>query len=235
MNKGSLILIPTMLGEGMRPEDFLGRHVFDRIKGVKYFLVENEKNARRFLKMMFPDVALQELELEILNKKTHPEEIKNLLLPVFQGNDIGLLSDAGCPGIADPGGLAVSAAHHLDIRVEPLVGPSSILLALIASGMNGQNFAFNGYLPIDKSERKKALIELERKSQHGQTQLFMETPYRNMALLEDVLKTLKGSTKLCIACELTLPGEQIKTQTVSEWRTSKINLNKRPCIFGIGG
>ncbi|MFN3917764.1 MAG: SAM-dependent methyltransferase [Flavobacteriales bacterium] len=234
MKSGNLILIPNLLGDETEPKDFLGENVFKKIKELKYFIVENEKVARRFLKKMELNSVLQDLTLQTLNKHTHPEQIKELLFPALKGENIGLLSDAGCPCIADPGALAVIAAHNLGIRVEPLVGPSSILLALISSGINGQNFAFNGYLPIDKTERKKTILELERRAHTGQTQLFMETPYRNMVLLEELLKTLKSSTQLSIACNLTLTDEYINSLSVGEWKKTKISLNKKPCVFVIG-
>ena len=173
-----------------------------------------------------------ELRLFPLNKFTAPSEIPTYLQPCDQGISVGLISDAGCPGVADPGAEVVRLAHQNSIEVVPLVGPSSILLAMMASGMNGQNFAFNGYLPIDKNERKTKLKQLEKRSfEEQQAQLFIETPYRNQKLLEDMCRILHQNTRICLAIDLTLQTEYIKTQKVSQWKTTKIEFHKRPTLF----
>lgn len=160
------------------------------------------------------------------------EELNSFLDPIYEGYNIGLISDAGCPGVADPGSDIIKIAHQSNIRVVPLVGPSSILLAIMSSGLNGQNFAFNGYLPIDRADKKNKIKELEKTSQQkNQSQIFIETPYRNNKMLEDLTKTLSGDTKLCIACDITLSTEYIKTLSVNEWKKNKINIDKKPAIF----
>jgi 16S rRNA (cytidine1402-2'-O)-methyltransferase len=168
----------------------------------------------------------------MINKFTLDEELNSFLDPIYKGYNIGLISDAGCPGVADPGSDIIKIAHQSNIRVVPLVGPSSILLAIMSSGLNGQNFAFNGYLPIDRADKKNKIKELEKTSQQkNQSQIFIETPYRNNKMLEDLTKTLSGDTKLCIACDITLSTEYIKTLSVNEWEKNKINIDKKPAIF----
>jgi 16S rRNA (cytidine1402-2'-O)-methyltransferase len=168
----------------------------------------------------------------LINKFTLAEELNSFLDPIYEGYNIGLISDAGCPGVADPGSDIIKIAHQSDIRVVPLVGPSSILLAIMSSGLNGQNFAFNGYLPIDRADKKNKIKELEKTSQQkNQSQIFIETPYRNNKMLEDLTKTLSGDTNLCIACDITLSTEYIKTLSVNEWKKNKINIDKKPAIF----
>ena len=160
------------------------------------------------------------------------EELNSFLNPIYEGYNIGLISDAGCPGVADPGSDIIKIAHQSNIKVVPLVGPSSILLAIMSSGLNGQNFAFNGYLPIDRADKKNKIKELEKTSQQkNQSQIFIETPYRNNKMLEDLTKTLSGDTNLCIACDITLSTEYIKTLSVNEWKKNKINIDKKPAIF----
>ncbi len=227
----TLYLIPSSLGENFQSDAFPNQ-IKSIIEKLDYFIVENEKEARRFIKKITPDKKQSALKLFSLNKHTSAEEIATYLNPCLEGNDMGLISDAGCPGIADPGAVIVQKAYPLNIKVKPLVGPSSILLAMMGSGLNGQNFAFNGYLPIDKIERKKAIKNLENKSQKcDQSQIFMETPYRNEKLLKDLKKTLDWETKLCIAYELTQPDEFIKTMTVREWKQKKLHFHKKPAIF----
>jgi 16S rRNA (cytidine1402-2'-O)-methyltransferase len=168
----------------------------------------------------------------LINKFTLAEELNSFLDPIYEGYNIGLISDAGCPGVADPGSDIIKIAHQSNIKVVPLVGPSSILLAIMSSGLNGQNFAFNGYLPIDRVDKKNKIKELEKTSQQkNQSQIFIETPYRNNKMLEDLTKTLSGDTKLCIACDITLSTEYIKTLSVNEWKKNKINIDKKPAIF----
>lgn len=228
---GRLHLIPTTLGDN-NPMDVLPITVKKTIENLNTFIVENEKTARRFIKKITPDKNQAKLNLFLLNKYSDPSEFPNFLNGCLEGNDIGLLSEAGCPAIADPGADIVKIAHEKNIKVIPLVGPSSILLALMASGMNGQSFAFNGYLPIDKGQRKSELQKLERLSyQQKQSQLFIETPYRNNAMLEDICKVLNDNTLVCVACDITLPTEFIKTKPVKDWKKNSANLHKRPALF----
>tara|TARA_B100000767_G_C19778141_1_gene543972 strand:- start:9631 stop:10374 length:744 start_codon:yes stop_codon:yes gene_type:complete len=230
-NQGILYLIPSPLGENA-PMEVLPLTVRKVIEDIDHFIVENEKDARRFIKRICPRKDQGSLHLYTLNKFTSPEEILTYLDPIKEGGSMGVISDAGCPGIADPGAEIVKMAHRKNLIVRPLVGPSSILLALISSGLNGQNFAFNGYLPIDKLKRKKDIKSLEKKSfDYNQSQLFIETPYRNDQLFSDLLKTLDRNTEVCIACDLTLPTEYIKTHSIREWKKLKISLHKRPAIF----
>lgn len=228
---GKLYLIPTRLGDNP-PLEVLPISVKKIVELVDDYIVENEKTARRFIKKIDSRKSQNILNFKILNKYTQREEIEDFLDPCKAGKSMGLLSEAGCPGIADPGADIVKLAHENNIRVVPMVGPSSILLAMMASGMNGQSFTFNGYIPIDKSERKASLKRLERlSSELNQSQILIETPYRNNKILDDICHTLHGNTRVCVACDLTLPTEYIKTQTVSEWKKTKIDLHKRPAIF----
>ncbi|MDG5491685.1 SAM-dependent methyltransferase [Psychroserpens sp. SPM9] len=230
---GKLYLIPTRLGDNP-PLEVLPISVKKVIELVDDYIVENEKTARRFIKKVVSRKQQSGLHFELLNKYTQPEEIQHFLDACKKGKPMGLLSEAGCPGIADPGADIVRLAHENHIQVVPLVGPSSIVLALMSSGMNGQSFAFNGYIPIDKSERKATLKRLERLSfEQNQTQLFIETPYRNQKILDDICATLHPNTRVCIACDITLPTEYIKTQTVKDWKHTNIDLHKRPAIFVI--
>ncbi|WP_047245140.1 SAM-dependent methyltransferase [Maribacter thermophilus] len=231
LKQGKLYLIPTTLGE-IPPLEVLPISIKRAIEEINHYVVENEKTARHFIKKISPRKSQPSLHLFTLNKFTEASELPNFLIPCSEGHDIGILSEAGCPGIADPGAAVVKIAHEKNIQVVPLVGPSSIILALMASGLNGQNFAFNGYLPIDSSDRKKEIKKLERKSrEENQSQIFIETPYRNNKLLEDLQKTLAGNTRICVACDLTLPTEYIKTKNAANWKNEKIDLHKRPAIF----
>lgn len=228
---GKLYLIPTTLGE-MNPEDVLPQTVKRAIDFIDDYIVENEKTARKFIKSVHPEKVQASLLISTLNKHTETAEFNKMIQPCLQGKNIGLMSEAGCPGVADPGAVIVKIAHEKGIQVVPLVGPSSILLAMMGSGMNGQSFAFNGYLPIDKSEKKAALKNFEKLSQDkNQSQIFIETPYRNNKLVEDLLASLQSSTHLCIATDLTLPTEFIKTYRVSDWKKIKVDLHNRPTIF----
>nr|WP_299388834.1 SAM-dependent methyltransferase [Allomuricauda sp.] len=228
---GKVYLIPTTLGDNA-PLEVLPISIKRTLEGINHFVVENEKSARRFIKKVTPNKPQPSLQIETLNKYTDPAVIPSFLDPCISGHHVGILSEAGCPGIADPGASVVKAAHDRRIQVVPLVGPSSILMAMMSSGMNGQNFAFNGYLPIDKSERKAKLKHLERLSKEtGQSQIFMETPYRNEKLVVELTKTLQKSTRLCIAADITLPTEFIQTKSVHEWGEIELDLNKRPTIF----
>ena len=228
MSIGKLYLVPNKLGES-EDNKFLVSHQ-NLISKTKYFIFENEKSGRVFIKEITSEKKQSELNISILNKHTSEEEFNDFLNPCLNGNDIALISDAGCPGIADPGSEIVRLAHQSKIKVIPLVGPSSILLALMASGMSGQNFKFNGYLPIEKNERKSKIKNLEKTSIIT-TQIFMETPYRNNKFVSVLLEVLKPETKLCIACDITLTTEHIKTKKVKEWKSTKIDINKRPAIF----
>lgn len=230
-NKGKLYLIPTRLGDNA-PLEVLPISVKKIIESIDDYIVENEKTARRFIKKICSGKSQPALNIHILNKYTNSSELPSFLDACSAGKSVGLLSEAGCPGIADPGADVVRIAHENDIRVVPLVGPSSILLALMSSGMNGQSFTFNGYLPIDKSERKSKLKQLERiSSDQNQSQIFIETPYRNNKMLEDICSILQNKTRVCVACDITLPTEYIKTKTVEDWKYTKVDLHKRPAIF----
>jgi len=229
--KGKLFLIPNTLGDN-NPLDVLPQTVQRAIELMDTFVVENEKEARKFIKSICPGKIQASLKLSSLNKRTEKSEHFAMIKPCLEGQNIGLMSDAGCPGVADPGAAIVKLAHENGIQVVPLVGPSSILLAVMASGMNGQSFAFNGYLPIDKDEKKASLKDLEKLSaDKNQSQLFIETPYRNNKMLEDLLQILQTNTLICVAADITLPTEYIKTMRVAEWKKMKVDLHNRPCIF----
>lgn len=229
--KGKLYLIPTTLGEN-EPLEVMPYSVRTVVEKIDHYIVENEKSARRFIKKITPKKSQPDLVLMKLDKYADELETRTYLDICEQGISVGLLSEAGVPAVADPGATIVKLAHEKGIQVVPLVGPSSILLALMASGMNGQNFAFNGYLPIDKADRKKAIKELERLSKEkNQSQIFIETPYRNEKMFTDLKSTLTPSTRLCIAADITLPEEYIKTYTVADWKGQRPDLHKRPAIF----
>ncbi len=228
---GKLYLIPTTLGD-VEPTDVLPITVKRSIQFIDDYIVENEKTARKFIKSIDSEKVQSTLQLSTLNKHTQTSEYNAMLQPCMEGRNVGLMSEAGCPGVADPGAVIVKIAHEKGIQVVPLVGPSSIILAMMGSGMNGQQFAFNGYLPIDKSEKKATLKVLEKLSaDKNQSQIFIETPYRNNKLLEDILQALQPSTHLCVAADITLPTEFIKTQRVSDWKKSTVDLHNRPAIF----
>lgn len=230
-NFGKLFLIPTTLGDS-EPLEVLPISIKKTIEQVDHYIVENEKTARRFIKKINSKKSQPGLHIELLNKYTEPDIISSFLDPCLAGLNVGILSEAGCPGIADPGADVVKIAHEKNIRVVPLVGPSSIVLAMMASGLNGQNFAFNGYLPIDSKERKNAIKKFEKISRDiNQSQLFIETPYRNDKLLEELLRTLANGTMLCIACDITLPTEYIVTKPIGAWKKETVNLHKRPTLF----
>lgn len=229
--RGKLYLIPTTLGES-DPLDVLPYSIKRTIEFIDDYIVENEKTARKFIKSIDPEKVQASLRLSALNKHTEASEYNKMIQPCLEGKNIGLMSEAGCPGVADPGAVIVKLAHEKNIQVIPLVGPSSILLAMMASGMNGQNFAFIGYLPIDKTDKKITLRNLEKLSQDkNQSQIFIETPYRNNKMLEDILQALQPNTHLCVAADITLPTEYIKTMRVSDWKKTKIELHNRPAIF----
>ncbi|MDN4575202.1 SAM-dependent methyltransferase [Pandoraea cepalis] len=231
---GTLYLIPNTLGANTRgglpavlPED-----VRNVTAGLTYFVGEQAKSTRAFLKLVGVSTPIQEIDIRELNVNTPAAAIDALLAPMLAGADGGLVSEAGCPAVADPGALLVRRAHEKGVRVVPFVGPSSILLALMASGLNGQSFAFHGYLPTDAADRAKRLRELEQRSRkEKQTQIFIETPYRNKAMLDALLQTCDASTLLCVAVDVTQDGEQIVTHRIQGWPQARIDLHKRPAIF----
>jgi 16S rRNA (cytidine1402-2'-O)-methyltransferase len=232
--QASLFLIPVTLGDTEHSKT-LPAYNKEIIVSIRHFIVENVRTARRFLKQTEPSINIDELTFYVLNKHTSPEELSGFLDPIEKGYSIGIISEAGCPAIADPGADVVAIAQQKNIKVVPLVGPSSILLALMASGFNGQNFAFCGYLPIDNDLRVKTLKTMEQRIySENQTQLFIETPYRNTKIVDDILKNCKPTTKLCIAADITLDAEFIQTHTVADWRKKqKPNLSKRLCLFAL--
>jgi len=231
----NLYLIPTPLGE-TNVEKVLPAEILQVVSELRYFVVENTRTARRHLKKMVPEIVIDDLDFKELNEHTQMRELELLLEPLKQGFDLGLLSEAGCPGVADPGADLVKLAHEKGIRVIPLVGPSSILLSLMASGLNGQNFAFIGYLPVKPVERIPAIREIERNSSRdGQTQIFIEAPYRNTRLLDDLLSVCNSQTKLCIAVDLTMESEFVVTKTIANWKRAIPEISKRPAIFLLQG
>lgn len=232
MTTGTLYLIPVPLGS-MIPAEALPAPVLARVKPLKHFVVEQAKTARAFLKAVGTDQPLQSLDLQELNEHTRREDLERLLKPALAGCDVGLLSEAGCPAIADPGADLVALAQQAGIRVVPLVGPSSLLLALMASGLNGQCFAFHGYLAAKDAERQKELRDLESESRkRRQTQIFIETPYRNRQMLEAIVKNCQPQTRITVATDLTMPGETILTRTVAAWKKqAPPDLERRPTVF----
>ncbi len=234
LHMAKLYLIPTTLGdtsiERVLPPDLTGL-----ISSVSVFIVENIRTARRFLKKVNPAIVIDDLVFFELNQHTEKKEISRFLEPISKGFDIGIISEAGCPAVADPGADVVKIAHTKNIQVVPLVGPSSILMALMASGMSGQNFAFNGYLPIKNPEKSQQIKMLEKRMQtEGQTQIFIEAPYRNAQLLAELLKNCDPETMLCIAVDITLDTEFILSKPVSYWKTNIPEIQKRPAIFMVG-
>jgi 16S rRNA (cytidine1402-2'-O)-methyltransferase len=227
----SLYLIPVLLGD-TPVEKVLPSYNKDVILRIRHFIVEDVRSARRFLKKVERDIDIDALTFYPLNEHTSPEALSGYLEPLIGGEDMGVLSEAGCPAIADPGADVVAIAQRKGLNVVPLVGPSSILLAVMGSGFSGQSFAFHGYLPIDPDERAKKLKILEQRAYtEKQTQMFIETPYRNQRMAEDILRHCRPQTQLCIAANLTCEGEYIKTRTVKEWRNGVPDLSKLPCIF----
>jgi len=235
-HKGTLYLIPAPLGENGLAAT--GEYFKPVVFSLNHFIVEDKKSARRYLKALGYPHSLNELQLYLLNEHTanNPEQMLDLIAPLQKGISMGLLSEAGVPAVADPGAAIVSLCHEHNIKVVPFVGPSSIMLALMASGMNGQSFAFVGYLPVKEFERKKEIMRLESlSSKTNQTQIFIETPYRNNQLLRDLMAVCKPDTKICIAADLTLPSELIRTRTTRQWKTMLPDLNRRPAVFLILG
>ncbi len=231
MNKGKLYLIPNVIADNTNNE-VIPACIHNALPHIKHFLVEEVRTARRYLSSLKIYESIESLSFQVLDKETRTAELKALFLPIFNGFNIGVVSEAGCPGIADPGALAAKFAHENDIQVIPLVGPSSIVLALMASGLNGQRFAFHGYLPIEATECAKAIHELEKESRvKNQTQIFIETPYRNNHLKELLVKNLKNETLLSIAVEITGPNEAIKTFPIKKWKSIVHELPKEPAVF----
>ncbi|MBX3639246.1 MAG: SAM-dependent methyltransferase [Nitrosomonas sp.] len=233
---GKLYLIPTPISESDM-DWIIPPSVRASIQALSCFVVEHPKTARQFLKQIACKLPLQAIQLHILNEHSKPDDLEALLQPALSGQDTGLLSEAGCPAIADPGSDLVRLAHDKNIPVIPLVGPSSIILALMASGLNGQSFCFNGYLPIEKYVRLQQITTLEKRSiKHNQTQIFIEAPYRNQGLLEHIVQTCQDNTDLCIAAHLTAAGEMIATKTIKEWKQALLpDIHKIPTIFLLQG
>ena len=224
---GTVYLIPTFLDD--EAIETIPAYILDAVKNCQVFFVENERTARRYLKKIWKEIVIDDYEWYVSDSSKLSDTFKQ---KIKQGKNIGIISEAGCPGVADPGQELVAIAHEMNAEVKPLVGPNSILLALMASGMNGQRFQFLGYLPINEHERIKAIKELESESQKKNcTQIFIETPYRNNQLIESILKTCKPETKFCIAVDLTGTTEWIKKRTIVEWKKEKTDLHKRPAIF----
>ena len=236
MKYGTLYLIPVTLGDdniaALLPTS-LPSDVIKIAQTLEHFVVESEKTARQFLSAIKTAKPVRELTLNLLNEHTQNKDLAALLAPLLAGKDVGLMSDAGCPGVADPGAKLVALAHQKNIKVVPFVGPSSILLALMASGLNGQQFAFLGYLPVDKQARNLKLKEIEKRAQtYNETQIFIETPYRNMQMLEAILSICNANTRLCIASQVSLPDELIVTKRITEWKQSTLlDLHKKPTVF----
>jgi len=229
---GCLYLIPTNLSDAFRPQAILPQEVIATAQRLNFYVAENAKTARAFLKVLDVGRPIQGISIRELNDRQGQDELAELVKPLLDGHDMGLVSEAGAPGVADPGATLVALAHRLNIGVMPLVGPSSILLGLMASGLNGQRFAFHGYLPQEKSARVKVIQELERESrQRGMTQIFIETPYRNHAMLADLLESLAASTRLCVASDLTGANQTIIQRSVTEWRKNPAPLRKVPALF----
>jgi 16S rRNA (cytidine1402-2'-O)-methyltransferase len=232
MSAGRLFLIPAWLSEDSPPEHVVPAPVIERIRALDSFVVENAKSARRFIASCGHPRPLREIAMAELNEHTPAAAVAALLEPILGGHDVGLLSEAGAPAVADPGAPLVAAAHASGITVVPMVGPSSLLLALMASGLEGQRFRFVGYLPADAAARRSALADLEKHSaRFAETQLFIETPYRNEAMLADVLASCRASTRLAVAADLTGPGEWIRSDRIEAWRASPVTIGKRPAVF----
>jgi 16S rRNA (cytidine1402-2'-O)-methyltransferase len=232
MKKGTLFLIPTPISSDQSMQDILLPMYLESISNLEHFIVETPKIARSFLRTLPLKKKIQEAHMSVLSEHTVDEELKELLSPIYSGNDIGVISDAGLPTIADPGYRIVSIAQEESLDIKALVGPSSIILSLMLSGLNGQSFAFNGYLPKEKGLKRKRIKSLERVAVNTQqTQIFMETPYKNQYMLEDILEICEDDTKLCIAMNIMSKDEYVKTKSISEWKSTNIVLEKVPCLF----
>ncbi|MBC7915717.1 MAG: SAM-dependent methyltransferase [Pyrinomonadaceae bacterium] len=231
MPKGTLFLIPVPLAENSA-DKVLPHYQLQLINNISIYIVENEKTARFWLKNMGLKTLQSELLIHVYGKHSDKVDIREYFKDLESGKDVGLMSEAGCPAVADPGSDIVMEAHRKGIKVVPMVGPNSILLALMASGFNGQSFTFQGYLPIDKAQRIKRIKELENIAErHSQTQIFIETPFRNNQILEAILSTCNPKTRLCVACNITAEDEQIISQPVEQWRKLKVDFHKKPAIF----
>ena len=231
MPKGTLFLIPVPLAENSA-DKVLTKYHSDLINNISVYIVENEKTARFWLKNIGLKTPQSELLIHVYGKHSEKVDMRSYFVELEAGRDVGLMSEAGCPAVADPGSDIVAEAHRRGIKVVPMVGPNSIILALMASGFNGQNFAFHGYLPIDKAQRSKRIKELENSAlRHRQTQIFIETPFRNNQMLDDILKTCGTRTRVCVACNITGVDEQIISQPVEQWRKQKVDFHKKPAIF----
>jgi 16S rRNA (cytidine1402-2'-O)-methyltransferase len=234
--EGRLILVPAWLSEDTPPEHAVPANVLEHIRRIDHFVVENAKSARRYLAACAHPRPIREISMTELNQHTPPAAVPRLLEPALAGYDLGLLSEAGLPAVADPGARLVAEAHARAVPVLPLVGPSSIMLALMASGLEGQRFRFLGYLPADSAARRATLAQVDRHSgREAQTQIFIETPYRNDALLADILQSCRDTTRLCIAADLTGAQEWIRTATVAQWKKNLPVIGKRPAIFLLQG
>jgi 16S rRNA (cytidine1402-2'-O)-methyltransferase len=231
--KGTLWLIPNTLDDG-DPIRSLPADVIQQVRLLRYFIIENEKNARRFLVKAGMKALLEEIEFGLLNEHTRSQELDSLILPILKGKDAGILSESGCPGIADPGADLIRQAHSSGIRVKPMIGPSSIIMAVMSAGLNGQRFVFHGYLPAKPQERVRRIRDIENRSKlYQETQVFIEAPYRNRQMLNDLIATLSPDTLLSISVDLTTENELIKTARVWEWTKFDVDLNKRLVVFSI--
>jgi len=231
MTKGTVYLIPCPIGTN-NPADVLPTDTMKIIHELDYFIVENEKTCRQFLRAANHPKQIRDLDFEVLNKHTQPMEIIDFIQPCLEGKSVGVISESGCPGVADPGAIVVKTAHQKGIQVVPLIGPSSILLSLMASGLNGQSFSFVGYVPKDKSDLKKRLTELESISRKfNQTQIFIETPFRNRQLIESLKQYCSPNTDLCIAVNINQPDEIIVRKPISQWQTNDLEIHKIPAVF----
>ena len=229
--QAALYLIPVTLGD-TEIDRVLPNYNRSIIAGISHFVVENIRSARRFLRRSNPDIVIDDLTFYTLDEHTRPEEISAFLAPLREGKPVGVISEAGCPAIADPGADLVAIAQREELPVVPLVGPSSILMSLMASGFNGQSFAFNGYLPVEPAERTRKIKQLEQRAySEEQTQIFIETPYRNHKMIEELVKTCRPTTRLCVACDISCEGEEIHTRTIAQWKKAQYDIQKRPAIF----
>ena len=229
--QAALYLIPVTLGD-TEIDRVLPNHNRNIIAGISHYVVENIRSARRFLRRSNPDIVIDDLTFYTLDEHTRPEEIASFLAPLREGKPMGVISEAGCPAIADPGADLVAIAQRENLPVVPLVGPSSILMSLMASGFNGQSFAFNGYLPVEPAERTRKIKQLEQRAySEDQTQIFIETPYRNHKMIEELVRTCRPTTRLCVACDISCEGEEIHTRTIAQWKKAKYDIQKRPAIF----
>lgn len=230
-NKGKVFLIPTIIADDTQ-QQVITQQCKDALPGIRHFVVEDVRTARRFLSSLKIFESIENLHFSVLNKDTKSEQVTELMAPALEGNNVGVLSESGCPGVADPGAVAVNYCHRNNIQVVPLVGPSSLLLALMASGLNGQKFAFHGYLPIDSKELTQAIKNLESESRKNrQSQILIETPYRNNQMLKALIQTLSPKTELCVAQDITGSEEVIRTKTIDTWRAQSFEMPKKPAVF----